>query len=897
MESSSGVSVSLDGGRLMIDGEAQLLLCSSLFYFRLPPEQWQDRLKLVRESGYRAVDVYIPWNFHETAPGVFDFSGNRDVARFLDLAAAEGLYVMARPGPYICSEVDGGGLPAWLGLDPELKVRQNEPRYLDQALGWYRTVLPLLAERQHGRGGSIVLLQIENELDFFDCLDRPGYMQSLSGAALAAGITVPVIACAGQGDLSAATGGVPGVVPAANFYPDDSSPDIEAEVLACQQELAARGFPLLVTETNRLHLTLRRELLAGARLIAPYLQSSSWNFGLNPSAGNWGNPGNFMTHSYDFGGYVSADGARRPEFFEGQKLAGVIGALGARLAASVPVLDAPVELLPVFATSSVRPALALAGGGYLAGLPNLSGRTGILQVKTDTGAFASVAVPPGQCPLLPVNLPLGEWGVPATLELATAELVAVARTPDQLELTFTATPDGVLLLAPDGGLETESGQAEFRGGRLVADLSAGSGSVVFDGGARLVWRTAAEVPGAHADDPAADVALSTFATEPAELFADVPAAVHPTAPPLEALGVYAGRGRYRAAVLAGCTQLLVDGAADILSLTFHADASAPEALGTLTPFGAAAVVDLPSGSGGELTADVEIWGHSNFDDALLPALALGALRGPGTVMVISRPVDVSGLWSVHGGGQWADPGRALRRFGGWSSTRLGVGIEYRKTIPAASEGRSYLHFAGLPSPVSVSVGSTAQVTVTPENPYLLLPAGLLPFGADGWDVAVSFPHDPSHGPGPVTLVSGSVLRDWSVQPLPQDALDELAKDAGTGSALDAGPGGAVPLDVPAGAARWLWPDLAAMETGRGYFLAASGSGLILSAWLDGTRLGRLLLDPPESPASPQMRGGDPGVIWLPAPMMKPQARLTLLLESRGTSAGRLESLLCRPAHS
>ncbi len=319
MESPSGGPVSLDGGTLMIDGEAQVLLCSSLFYFRLPPEQWQDRLKLVRESGYRAVDVYIPWNFHETAPGVFDFSGNRDVARFLDLAADEGLYVMARPGPYICSEVDGGGLPAWLGLDPELRVRQNEPTFLAQALGWYRRVLPLLTERQHGRGGSIILLQIENELDFFDCLDRPGYMAALADAAAGAGITVPVIACAGQGDLSAATGDVPGVLPAANFYPDDSSPDIEAEVLAYQRELAARGLPLLVTETNRLHLTLRRELLAGARLIAPYLQSSGWNFGLNPSAGNWGDPGNFMTHSYDFGGYVSADGARRPEFREGQK--------------------------------------------------------------------------------------------------------------------------------------------------------------------------------------------------------------------------------------------------------------------------------------------------------------------------------------------------------------------------------------------------------------------------------------------------------------------------------------------------------------------------------------------------------------------------------------------------
>ncbi|HEY8702013.1 MAG TPA: beta-galactosidase [Arthrobacter sp.] len=898
MNSTSGGAVSLDGGRLVIDGEARLLLCSSVFYFRLPPEQWRDRLKLVRESGYHAVDVYIPWNFHETQPGVHDFSGPRDVARFLDLAAAEGLYVLARPGPYICSEVDGGGLPAWLGLDPELKVRQNEPRYLGQALAWYRTVLPILAGRQHGRGGSIILLQIENELDFFDCLDRRGYMQALADAAARAGITVPVIACAGQGDLSAATGEVPGVVPAANFYPDDASPDIEAEVFAYQGELAARGFPLLVTETNRLHLTLRRELLAGARLLAPYLQSSGWNFGLNPSTGNWGDPGNFMTHSYDFGGYVSPDGARRPEYFEGRRLAGVIDALGTRLASALPVLDAPLELVPGFATSTVRPALALSGGGYLAGLPNLGGQAGTLQLKTDGGAVAAVEVPPGRCPLLAVAVPLHEWGVPAVLELATAELVAVTRTLSALELTFADTADAVLIIASVTTPAIPSGQAEFRDNLLVIALPGGCGEAVFDDGTRLAWSTRAAEEAMAAGPPdhpgeTGDGALmlSGFAPETAELFAELPATRHPEAPPLEALGVYAGRGRYRAAVPVGCEQLLVDGGADILSLSFRPAAGDSVPLGTLTPFGAAAIVGLPAG-GGELTADVEIWGHSNFDDARLPALALGALRGTGAVLALTGSADVSGLWHVHGGGQWADPGRALRPFGGWSSTRLGAGVEYRKTLSAPAPGEvCYLHFAGLTSPVAVGVGALAPAMVVPENPYLRLP-----HEGESWDIAVSFPHDPSHGPGAVTLLSGVPLQGWAVQALPQDKLDALALAAGA-AAVPAEVPLPVPLEVPAGEAFWLNPDFAGLESGSGYFLRAAGSGLRISAWLDGTRLGRIMPGPRSDAGIPRMSGGDPGVIWLPAPMMKPQARLTLLLESRGTTAGRLESLLCERAHS
>ncbi len=81
-------------------------------------------------AGYTLVDVYVPWNFHETAPGGWDFTGRRDVGEFLDLARDAGLGVIARPGPYICSEWDGGALPAWLTLEDGLALRQAEPRYL-----------------------------------------------------------------------------------------------------------------------------------------------------------------------------------------------------------------------------------------------------------------------------------------------------------------------------------------------------------------------------------------------------------------------------------------------------------------------------------------------------------------------------------------------------------------------------------------------------------------------------------------------------------------------------------------------------------------------------------------------------------------------------------------------
>ena len=157
-------------------------------------------------------------------------------------------------------------------------------------------------------------MQLENELDFFDTADRHGYLTALRDFALAAGITVPLIACAGQGDMTGATGGVDGVLPTFNFYPDDDWSQIEPLVRRYTDLLAERGLPLLVTETNRVHRTLRRLLVSGARVIAPYLQASGYNFGYTPSVGNWGDPGGFMSHDYDFDGYLSPAGERRPEF-------------------------------------------------------------------------------------------------------------------------------------------------------------------------------------------------------------------------------------------------------------------------------------------------------------------------------------------------------------------------------------------------------------------------------------------------------------------------------------------------------------------------------------------------------------------------------------------------------
>src|SRR6185295_11152090 len=144
---------------------------------------------------------------------------------------------------------------------------------------WFGQILPIIRRFQLGAEGTVIAVQLENELDFYGCADPAGYMAALRDLALQHGIAVPLIACAGQGDIARATGDVVGLLPTCNFYPSDRDPSIEALVAPYEAELRERGLPLCVTETNRAHQTLRRLLSCGAKWLGPYLQVSGSNIG------------------------------------------------------------------------------------------------------------------------------------------------------------------------------------------------------------------------------------------------------------------------------------------------------------------------------------------------------------------------------------------------------------------------------------------------------------------------------------------------------------------------------------------------------------------------------------------------------------------------------------------
>ena len=119
-----------ENGEFYLDGKPFGIRSGAIHYFRIPREYWHDRLLKLRECGFNTVETYTPWNLHERREGEFDFSGILDIEAFLDEAEGLGLYVILRPGPYICAEWDMGGLPSWLLSYEKISLRTENELFL-----------------------------------------------------------------------------------------------------------------------------------------------------------------------------------------------------------------------------------------------------------------------------------------------------------------------------------------------------------------------------------------------------------------------------------------------------------------------------------------------------------------------------------------------------------------------------------------------------------------------------------------------------------------------------------------------------------------------------------------------------------------------------------------------
>jgi beta-galactosidase len=174
-------------GQFTLDGKPFQVISGEMHYPRIPRAYWRDRFRMAKAMGMNTITTYVFWNLHEPQPGVYDFSGNNDVAEFVREAQQEGLYVILRPGPYVCAEWEWGGYPSWLLKDHDIVVRTNDAKFMQASALWLARLGHELAPLQIGNGGPIILTQVENEYGSFG--HDHEYMQQIHQMLVSAGFT------------------------------------------------------------------------------------------------------------------------------------------------------------------------------------------------------------------------------------------------------------------------------------------------------------------------------------------------------------------------------------------------------------------------------------------------------------------------------------------------------------------------------------------------------------------------------------------------------------------------------------------------------------------------------------------------------------------------------------
>ena len=331
----------------LLDGEPFRVLSGALHYFRVHPGHWADRIRKARQMGLNTIETYVAWNAHAPRPADFVLDGGLDLGRFLDLVAAEGMFAIVRPGPYICAEWTNGGLPAWLGRAGVTSIRRNDPVFMELAGRYLEQLLPVVVPRQADRGGPVILLQVENEYGAYGADQE--YLRGLVTLYRELGITVPLTTVDQARDDMLRNGSVPGVLATGSFGSEVASR------LAELRRHQPTG-PLMCAEFwdgwfdawgGHHHVTPAAEaarhladLLSRGASVNIYMFHGGTNFGLTSGANDKGTyqP---ITTSYDYDAPLDEAGNPTAKYWAFRDVLALYGSVDASAGAPGPAVPAP----------------------------------------------------------------------------------------------------------------------------------------------------------------------------------------------------------------------------------------------------------------------------------------------------------------------------------------------------------------------------------------------------------------------------------------------------------------------------------------------------------------------------------------------------------------------------
>ena len=193
----------------LLDGQPFQIISGELHPARIPAEYWRHRIKMAKAMGCNTISAYIFWNYHESEEGVYDFAtGNHNIAEFIRIVQEEGMWLILRPGPYVCAEWDLGGIPPYLLRIPDIKLRCMDARYMAAAEKYIARLAEEIRPFLITKGGPVLMLQIENEFGSFGN-DRD-YLLRLKKVWNSCGIDVPTFTADGPSVKMLEAGSLPG---------------------------------------------------------------------------------------------------------------------------------------------------------------------------------------------------------------------------------------------------------------------------------------------------------------------------------------------------------------------------------------------------------------------------------------------------------------------------------------------------------------------------------------------------------------------------------------------------------------------------------------------------------------------------------------------------------------
>ncbi|MFD9793914.1 beta-galactosidase [Streptomyces sp. NPDC059070] len=314
-----------DGADFVLDGAAFQIRAGELHPARIPVPYWTHRIRMAKALGLNTIALYLMWNYLEERPGAFDLTTDRrDFAAFIRLCGQEGMYVLLRPGPYVCAEWDLGGLPSYLLAKPSARLRVNaaqDPDYMAAVSRYIAAIAPVVRPLMAANGGPVLMVQIENEYGSYG--SDSAYLEALRQLWLAAGIEGPFYTQDGLGQVTAnhtnVTGGAIGLS-------GGTSADIKRCRTAFPRVPALSGelYPGWLTHWGEATFaglgtdltTSLRELMNARQSFNLYVVHGGTNFGYWAGANANDDGTGYTPHitSYDYGAPITEQGRPAPRY-------------------------------------------------------------------------------------------------------------------------------------------------------------------------------------------------------------------------------------------------------------------------------------------------------------------------------------------------------------------------------------------------------------------------------------------------------------------------------------------------------------------------------------------------------------------------------------------------------